>query len=172
MEMEGMVQRTFLKVGLETKNFYDPLHFDIPDYPFAMLPFKNIDHARLDEWSYARSLANHMLIDIGSYLQREVDVRIWPYNFDTGIYIQRANDLGIGSGLAMEDSMARAPYFFKSGYTGEYQIEYTEVQPLSQGKWMREDLWKGGILPISILKPANVAHVVRIFYAETLDFYI
>jgi hypothetical protein len=169
-EMEALVEGSFRSLGIEKINFRDPLHFDIHDYSFKNQSFKKIDKKDLAKWSYLRSLANHMLKDIESFTQKDIEVRIWPHHFDTGILFQWTDDLGIGAGLAMEDTLAGAPYFYISGYAGENQIAYADAMPLSHGIWIKQGPWKGGILPISQFNSQNAENVIHKFYTETIQF--
>jgi hypothetical protein len=157
------------EVSLLHRN-YLPLHFEIPDYSFKNIPIIEVEQQELSEWSYYRSLANHVLKDVGEHVQRDVEVRIWPHQFDTGIYYQWNNDLGIGSGLAMEDDSAGAPYFYISAYPGHDQIDYTKASTLSNGKWIKEGSWKGGILPINELIPESAMQTLEVFYRQALTF--
>ncbi len=171
-ELEVLIEKTLISLGLNIKNFREPLHFDIPDYPFKNKPFNRFNLRDLEEWSIYRSLANHILKDIGSYLNLNSEVRIWPHHFDTGIYFQWTENSGIGAGLAMEDSLAGAPYFYISGYTGEKQINYDNVMPLTEGKWIKEGSWKGAILPVTHLKNKLSYQITQDFFGETLQFFI
>jgi len=171
-ELEVLIENTFDSHGIIKKNFRDPLHFNIPDYPFKNQPFKRFNRADLQEWSFYRSLANHILKDIEAFLNLNIEVRIWPHHFDSGIYIKWIENLGIGAGLAMKDSLAGIPYFYISGYTGEEQINYINVMPLTNGKWIKEGSWKGAILPITVLENSLAYEITQEFFSETLQFFI
>ena len=169
-EAESLVEELSSDVGIEKKDLMAPLHFEIPDYSFKNIPIIEVEQQELSEWSYYRSLANHVLKDVGEHVQRDVEVRIWPHQFDTGIYYQWNNILGIGSGLAMEDDSAGAPYFYISAYPGHDQIDYTKASTLSNGKWIKEGSWKGGILPINELIPESAMQTLEVFYRQALTF--
>ena len=83
------------------------------------------------------------------------------HHFDTDIYIEPSAKIGIGFGLAMEDSLVGAPYFYFSGYgLNGYTIDYTNFQVLEIGKWIVKENWKGAVLPLQELqgtKPDKVA---------------
>lgn len=170
LEAETLVEKSAYAIGIQKPNLMSPLHFDIPDYPFVMHPIQTIVENTLTEWSHFRSLANHVLRDIGQSVQKEVDTRIWPHHFDTGIFFQWNDTLGIGAGLAMEDKMAGAPYFYISGYTGDHQIDYAKAAKLSRGKWIKDGSWKGGILPIDQMGTGIDVEVLHDFYRHSLDF--
>jgi len=169
-EAENLVEEISSAIGIEKKDIMAPLHFEIPDYPFKNIQINELEKRSLSEWSYIRSLANHILKDISECVQREVEVRIWPHHFDTGIYFQWNNDLGIGSGLAMEDDLAGAPYFYISAYSGHGQVDYSKASALSNGKWIKEGSWKGGILPINELVPESSIQTLKVFHREALSF--
>jgi hypothetical protein len=91
-ELENLIIDSLHNFGLKNNNFQDPLHFIIPDYPFKDQPLIKIDSKDLDQWSYYRSLANHVLNDICTHVNLHIEVRIWPHHFDTGIYFQWNNN--------------------------------------------------------------------------------
>lgn len=169
-EAESLIEELSSDLGIVKKDLMAPLHFEIPDYSFKNIPLIETEQKELSKWSYYRSLANHILEDVGKHVQREVEVRIWPHHFDTGIYFQWNNDLGIGSGLAMEDDLAGVPYFYISSYLAQDQIDYTEASALSNGKWIKEGSWKGGILPINELNPERAMQTLEVFYRQALNF--
>jgi hypothetical protein len=169
-ELEILVEDSLKTIHLADHSFRDPLHFDIPDYPFKLKPLPALKSENLDEWIYFRDLANHVLNDVGNYLGLNIEVRIWRHHFDTGIYFQWKDDLGIGAGMSMEDPIAGSPYFYISGYVGSQQVDYSDALPLTKGKWIKEGQWKGGILPINELTRNNALIVVQTFFAESLKF--
>jgi len=169
-ELENLIADTLNNLELKNNNFQDPLHFNIPDYSFKEQPMIRIESKDLEQWSNYRSFANHVLNDICALVNHHIEVRIWPHHFDTGIYFQWNKNIGIGAGLAMQDSLAGAPYFYISGYTVESQIEYTNAMPLSCGKWIKQGPWKGAILPVTQFTQENAQSAVQIFIFETIQF--
>jgi len=169
-EVEDLVLALSNDAGIEKKSLMAPLHFDIPDYSFKNSAINTIEKPQLLEWSYYRTLANHILNDLGETVQREVEVRIWPHHFDTGIYFQWHDEFGIGCGLAMEDGMAGAPYFYISAYTGDEQFDYSDATALTYGKWIKEGKWKGGILPVDQLETNRAMQNLQVFYNQTLAY--
>jgi len=169
-EAENLVTELSSTFGIDDKDLMAHLHFKIPDYHFKKDPIHSVENQNLAEWSYFRTMANHMLKDIGAYVQKETEVRIWPHHFDSGIYFQWNDALGIGVGLAMEDDMAGAPYFYISGYPVDYQIDYSKAENIYKGKWIVDGPWKGGILPIYQLGTGNDVQILQDFYRQSLDF--
>ncbi len=171
-EAEDLVKALSHDVGIEKKSLMAPLHFEIPDYSFKNSPINTLEKQKLLEWSYFRTLANHILIDLGEAIQKDVEVRIWPHHFDTGIYFQWNDEIGIGCGLAMEDDMAGAPYFYISAYSGEDAFDYSDATALAYGRWIKEGQWKGGILPVDQLGTDNAMTNLQFFYRQTLSYLI
>ncbi len=170
LEAEILIEDSTRAIGIEKPNLMAPLHFEIPDYPFIKLPIEKIEEDALAKWSCFRSLANYILKDICQSVQKEAETRIWPHHFDTGIFFQWNDTLGIGAGLAMEDNMAGASYFYISGYTGDHQIDYSKAAKLSKGKWIKDGQWRGGILPIDQLGIGNDVQILQDFYRQSLGF--
>jgi hypothetical protein len=138
-------------LNLKPQGFTDELHFEIPNYPFAPDPFVAIGHADMKEWQSYRNLANELSAKVLAALKLESEIRIWPHHFDTGIYVQLENNIGLGFGLAMEDSMAGAPYFYMSGYPEYGSLVYNNLPELTSGRWETGENWQGAILPLKNL---------------------
>ena len=142
---------TFLKENLkaEKDDFLKRLHFEIPAYSFldkTVLPF---EEDALSNWIKYRQVANDVCQLITSHLNVETETRIWPHHFDTGVYFETTPKLAIGFGWAMADSMVPDPYFYFSAYgLNGHQVDYKTTTPLTVGKWMITEHWKGGVLPM------------------------
>ena len=150
-DIENELAAELPDIFLNPQGFTNKLHFKIPDYPFAAEPRQAIDEADIREWKTYRKLANVLCGLVLGYLELEGEIRIWPHHFDTGIYVEVGQKLGIGFGLAMEDSMAGAPYFYLSGYPIHGTLEYTDLPELANGRWEVSENWKGAILPLNEL---------------------
>ncbi len=161
--------------GLDTQEVRIPLHFEIPKYPFYNQPIEPFHILHLEEWKSYRTLANEVFATILGSLQIESEVRIWPHHFDTGIYVEPHQHIGIGMGLAMEDSMVGAPYFYIAGYplkAGE--IDFQNRPTLKNGQWRIKSNWKGGILSLATLlkNGGDRKATVLAFYKTTIDWYL
>ena len=104
-----------------------------------------------------RSLAQKTIQAVLSEYKLESEIRVWPHHFDTGALASVANnnDLTIGLGLAIPDSLVDQHYFYISGNRGHENIDPGQFEPLSQGKWI-SDGFKGGILASENVDEANV----------------
>ena len=108
-------------------------------------------------------------------LQLENEICIWPHHFDTGIYVQVTDDLGLGFGLAMEDTMLDQAYFYMFGYHGESPISYLNLTPLSAGKWETGEHWKGAVLPLNVISGSfreEALRMIQLFIKETSGWFI
>ncbi|PKP09506.1 MAG: hypothetical protein CVU09_11230 [Bacteroidetes bacterium HGW-Bacteroidetes-4] len=161
-------------IGMDTKEISIPLHFEIPDYHINTIKHEDISQEGLQNWSFLRHVANNACYQLLGYLQIEDEIRIWPHHFDTGVYAQVSKSLGIGFGLAMEDSMVGEPYFYIAGYSNDKEINYSNLITLKHGKWMIQN-WKGAVLPISELMGLSIedtTQYVNNFIETTLKWYI
>jgi len=123
-------------------------------------------------WNEYRSLANVACDLLLGFLQDDGEVRIWPHHFDTGTYLEVTSEISLGFGLAMEDSMVGAPYFYFSGYgLNGNEIEYSKMTPPSVGKWVITEHWKGAVLPLSDLTE-NAYDKIAIYIKEVSALYL
>jgi hypothetical protein len=163
-----------IKLGMKTAAIFEPLHFEIPDYGIKCLSEKDFSGEGLADWKFNRQLANETCFFILGYLQSESEVRIWPHHFDTGIYTQVTDDLGIGFGLAMKDDIAGNAYFYLSGYKSSGSINYVDLPELSVGHWETGD-WKGAVLKldeISLDSTDKAGRIIKNFIKETVNWFL
>jgi hypothetical protein len=163
------------ELGLNPEGFTDKLHFDIPEYDFANDVIRSINEQDLNQWKYYRELANQACESLLGYLQIDGEIRIWPHHFDTGIYVETNDGIGIGFGLAMADSLTNQPYFYMSGYKKDAAFEFKSLPKLSNGKWITSENWKGAVLTISDLEQIpeqNQMEVVRGFIRDSADWFV
>ena len=164
-----------VSIGMSSKDISKPLHFEIPDYGFAMIKADEISSSGVEKWGYYRELANSACFSLSGYLQSESEIRIWPHHFDTGIYIQITDSLGFGFGWAMEDSMVGEPYFYLSGYKKPPPIKYENLSKLSVGGWVTGEHWNGAVLPLHILvdySPAKASENINTYIKESIDWFL
>jgi len=151
-DFESEIESKLAEINLKPEGFIDELHYQIPDYSFSKDKISPITEANMSAWKSYRNLANELCALVLGDLQLEDDIRIWPHHFDTGIYVKVNEKLGMGFGLAMEDSMAGAPYFYMSGYPLHGSFEYINLPKMISGRWEIGEHWSGSILPIDKLK--------------------
>lgn len=150
------MKKFIVSQGFEASAYNKPMHYKIPDYDLSVLLHEQYKPAMLISWSAVRALANEACNLFTGYLQVSDYPRIWPHHFDTGIYMQVKDQLGIGFGLAMKDAMVGDAYFYMSGYSAEKQFDYQQADALSKGYWIKTGGWKGAVLPLAALEyPAD-----------------
>lgn len=150
-QVEDEMDSRLGELDLKPQGFKDPLHFDIPEYPFANEPIEKIDNLHLDAWKQFRQLANRLSYLMLGDIQIMGEVRIWPHHFDTGTYVEIGDKLGLSFGLAMKDEMVEEPYFYMSGRAIHGSLKYIDLPELEGGKWIINGKWNGSVMPLSVL---------------------
>ena len=149
------------------KEYTYNLHYDLPysidnSYVFQ---FNSIEE--LQELVHLRTMAQLSLEKINNDFNKKADIRIWPHHFDTGIYSQLLNnDIYLGLGLAIPDSLSDYHYLYISGYKENSAINPSHFSPLENGEW-KSDGFKG-----AILSALNVTEADAIdFFKEAINQY-
>ncbi len=147
-DSETEISKNLSKLGLSSEGYAEPMHYEIPEYGFEGQLVKPLDSKSLSEWSRYLTLANDAAGHLLGYLQQKGEIRIWPHHFDTGMYVIPNEKTGIGFGLAMEDAMGGAPYFYLAGYGQQSGIIHKKLPKLPAGRWETGENWKGAILTL------------------------
>ncbi|MBC6993393.1 hypothetical protein QWY85_10810 [Neolewinella lacunae] len=153
VEVERELADVFVTQGLPVEGLLADMHYAIPEYAFAGQEIGQLAPEGLRTWEEYRALANQAALLLLGHAQLWEEIRIWPHHFDTGIYLKVKEDLGIGFGLAMEDDMIGAPYFYLSAYPEGRSIEYQDLPAGKHWKWELNENWKGAVLPLPQLEP-------------------
>lgn len=171
-QIELEIQNKLPELSLDTKNFISEMHYEIPDYHMTEHQYSEFTIDSVKDWVKWRSIANNASNLVTGSVQSEAEVRIWPHHFDSGIYVEANQQTGIGFGMAMQDSMVGAPYFYCTGYdlTGT-EMEYSQLPDLTFGHWVVGGTWNGAVLSLADLSE-NEMLKIRAFIAETVDWYI
>ena len=171
-EIEQSIADVLPELGLEETDFRNELHFEITKYSFLNEPFSKFEAKDLTQWEHYRSVANQACFELLGLLQATSEIRIWPHHFDTGIYVEPNKKVGLGFGLAMEDSMVGNPYLYCSGNgLNGHVIDYNSVPELTIGQWIINDHWKGAVLPLPDLKQDNFK-TIHVFLKETVPWFL
>lgn len=148
-DIEKEIEAFLPNIKLNPSGFSKKLHYEIPSYSFTNDPVQFIEPEKISEWKRYRRIANNACSLLMGHAQSWEEIRIWPHHFDTGIYLTLSTKLGVGFGLAMQDEMVGAPYFYMSAYTPNGAIEYQNLPKGKEWKWKLEENWKGAILSLS-----------------------
>ena len=117
-----------------------PEYLSYTEKPF--LPSKNAIHL----FEKIRTNVNNTLLELLTHNNFKSEVRIWPYNFDTGIYCKHPDGLEQFGGYAPADAISEFPYFYNSFYKDGKAFLPNINQQLDFGYWMNSN-WKGVIYP-------------------------
>lgn len=171
-EIESEIENYFSKLGLDPTGFRKKLHFEITSYEFVDDTIQMPQNEALLLWYEYRSLANVACELLLGFLQADGEVRIWPHHFDTGTYLELTSEIALGFGLAMEDSMVGAPYFYFSAYGSKgHEIDYSKMTELNFGKWKITENWQGAVLPLPELTE-NAYDKIAIYIKEVSALYL
>lgn len=173
-ELQDALRRQLLAVGFEA-DFRTKMHYDIPNYNLSGVLLQEVSADMMHTWTYFRTLANTGCDLLNQFLQTNVECRIWPHHFDTGIYALPSEDVGLGFGLAMKDDLLGEPYFYLAGYKSEEKVDYNTAAELSEGKWQIGDHWSGAVLPMSTIAYQDLTaaiHKLKTFINDAASWYL
>ncbi len=157
---------TSLPPGLNKDPFREAMHYEIPVYPFSGDKISALSEEGQSSWIRFRALANLIASDMLRYVQMEAEIRIWPHHFDTGIYVEPTDWLGVGFGLAMEDSMVGAPYLYLAPYRKDTDsFAFEQAPALESGRWELSGGWKGAVLSLADLEGITTSEQIRMAHS-------
>lgn len=148
-DIEKEIEDAFSRLGGPGEGLLDPMHYEIPTYECSLVDQMALNSEGLREWVTYRTLANYACLDLMGMTQAASEIRIWPHHFDTGIYVEPNERMGIGFGLAMQDGMVDTPYFYLSAYPKTSDLNYEKAPVSAYWTWHTTDAWKGCVLPLS-----------------------
>ena len=173
-EIEIEFEKLLPKAGIDPTGFRAPMTHEIPAYSFSKKQLEAIEPQALDQWRYYRKLANQSCYNFLGYAQAESEVRIWPEHFDTGVYFEYDGRISMGFGLAMEDSMAGAPYFYMAGYPKNGPLVFENIPKSPSWRWELGEHWQGAILPVTLLEKVSDSQKEKIlsdYIIQNFDWY-
>lgn len=160
-QIEKDLAHFLVHIGMDISPLTSPLHFEIPDYGIASIEEHEISKEGLDLWKFYRKMAQNSCQNFLGYLQQESEIRIWPHHFDTGIYVQISEELGLGFGLAMKDDMVGDAYFYLSAYVSEGVIKNSTLHELKVGYWETGGAFQGAVLPLHSITSDSIVQAER-----------
>ena len=104
-QYERELINTLNEMDFEVDGLTEPLHFEIPVYAFLEENLDRPEENSLMSWIRIRTQANHACMEFLGHIQKSAEIRIWPHHFDTGVYVEVNQEVGVGFGLAMADSI-------------------------------------------------------------------
>lgn len=171
-QLEEFIEKSLEGFGLDKTGYRDEMHYKILDYPFLNKPFETFDIKARELWEAYRGMANSACNAMLGLLQVDGEIRIWPHHFDTGIYVTPNKNIGLGFGLAMNDTLVGNPYFYLTGYNlNGGKIDYANVPKQASGKWFINDQWKGATLSLGEIESTDTAKV-NLFIADVCRWFL
>jgi hypothetical protein len=150
-EIEEEASESLAILGINADHFNEKMDYEMPDYPFATEKIEPFEQKALNEWSYIRRQANEAAMMCLGMLQQRAEIRICPHQFNTGLYIEPNEHIGIGFGFAMQDEMVESPYMYITGNPLKNEIDYINLPDIGIATWEVNSQWKGAILPYTEL---------------------
>ena len=136
---------------LNTKEFKNQLHFEIPFHPIDEQGVFEIPSARyFKELSKYRTNGHQVLVDFAAGYHRAEPVLLWPHHFDEGCHIPQQTDgnkttASFSIGVAPPDKYYTFPYFFVITWA-KNGIDYSNLPPIGKpGSWHTHE-WTGQVL--------------------------
>jgi hypothetical protein len=149
---------------LGKKYTYD-FHYELPYSINDSFTFK-LNASKLKELADLRTLTQSSLEKTLKETGLESSIRVWPHHFDSGAYAGLTDDVAVGFGLAVPDTMINDHYFYISGYKVHSGLDTSKFDSLSLGEW-KNDGFKGAVLPATKIKEEQVIQ----FFIEAINTY-
>ncbi len=161
------IASTSIKAGIHKSYAYN-LHYELP-YEAITDDFQFIKPSDFDieQLIKNRQLAQTALENALKIFSPEAPIRIWPHHFDTGSFFMTSDDLGIGLGMAIPDTMINDFYLYVSGYNGHESIVLSPNTSIDLGTYYSEG-WKGIALAVSGITIEDATS----FYKEAIQHYL
>ena len=153
------------------------LHYELPeDYDLEQYKMIRPTQEALQEWGSVRDLAAQVFEKVNEIIAIPSAINIWPHHFDTGTYHVLAKDekgaaASVGTGFAMADLVASAPYFYIYGWVRDKEIDFSKAPSLPCGEWKTGD-WKGAVVSLeAISRMAEPQKELAVFFETTFQFF-
>ena len=136
--------------------FQYKFHYELPYEKIKVNDSFSFDSSEVLKYSQYLTTAQKAFETFLASNKLESPIRIWPHHFDLGIYTKLSNNLFLGAGLAIPDSLVDDLYYYASGWLDGNAISTKAFSGLSNGNWRSSD-WDGATLPS---KNINVNEVI------------
>lgn len=161
--IENEIESILSEWGFDTKGFKKAMHYNIGEQTLWNNKIEQPSEAAIKTWAAYRNMANDSCFNLLQFLQKNEAIRIWPHHFDTGIYVEVNQKLGIGFGLAIKDDMIGEAYFYFVPYgLGDFSINFKNVPEMTIGSWIISENWTGFAIPLGELQKNEIAKLNKI----------
>ena len=136
-------------MGLDTTILFSALEFKFPERLNAENMMELPDSKSIQLQNEVRTVANNACTELLDQFAQESEIRVWPHNFDTGVYCNYDNGLEQYAGYSPGDSEAsESPYFYNGFYNNGEKVIPKDYPGLEDGFWETKQ-WGGAILQLS-----------------------
>lgn len=149
------------------------LPYDLPKGKISDdFTFEHIDPNELIQHAAMRDQAYRVLKNFAEKHIEEIEVRTWPYHFDTSALMKLGGRFRIDVGLTIPDGLVDCFYYYVKGWNGKEQMAITHFPALKHGSWMdtsdenAEGGWKGAIMKYKNQKNEEILS----FLNEAVDY--
>ncbi|MBY0488131.1 MAG: hypothetical protein K2P85_13240 [Flavobacteriaceae bacterium] len=139
------------------QNNFNLINLDGQGFTVAKLPYPEILQSDVKPlqptkdaihlFEKIRTGTNQVLVNYLKEYDLNSEIRIWPHNFDTGIYCKHSNGIEQFAGYAPADSISEFPYYYNSFYKDGKAFLPNFDEQLSFWNWVNSN-WKGAIYPL------------------------
>ena len=130
------------------------LHYKLPYESISDTTCFRMDKKELENLIKIRDLAQGVISYVLQSNNYKSAVRIWPHHFDTGAFINVNENLSIGLGMAIPDSMINDYYFYISGYSYNQPIDIKLTKDVNKKDYYN-DGWQGFAMSIKELDQSS-----------------
>lgn len=150
------------------KEYTYQFHYDLPYHLDLQDVFSLDDVHTVTELYTLRVLAQHAFENLKELHHLDTEIRVWPHHFDTGGYakLPEYENVYIGFGLAIPDTVCEDHYFYISGYKDGEIMHTNQFDALSKGQWA-EPAFTGAILSANKVNSSQIMQ----FYKEAISRY-
>ena len=166
-EIVHWIRKTSLRA--KHKKVYEyALHYVLPYEKIKSdFVFQKPSNQKIEELITQRDIVQKALENVLKSKSQNTSIRIWPHHFDSGSFFMTNDEIGIGLGMAIPDTMINDFYFYVSGYKGHEGIELSNQIEIKTGQYYK-DGWKGIALAVS---GATIDEATD-FYRQSINHYL
>lgn len=169
----GRIAQAIKEYGLDSQAFQSGLQYRFPQWNDVNGRLLQPEKQYLKNFEQVRSGANRYLKDFLQQNHLNSEIRIWPGNFDTGIYCRYDTGIEQYAGYAPADKVAYGrPYYYNSFLVNRERIMPHHFPRLPHTYWESRS-WGGAILPSDAFRSWDeFLNAVPAFLQQTTDTFL
>lgn len=168
-EVKTEIQEILTSMDFDTTDLFSNLEFRYLEHHEESKIMNVINQREMLLQNEIRTITHDACTQLLEYFQCNSEIRVWPHNFDTGIYCKHKNGLEQFAGYSPGDSeVSEIPYFYNGFYKGGAKVYPENYPQLIKGYWETKK-WGGAILPFT---EHNEVCVTEFFIRSTQTFLI